>query len=243
MNTKIVQKFINRELKAKDIFYLKEVTKKEAYDFVKTYHYLGEAKFFAKFSYAVINKENEEIIGVATFSNPQGNVALKGWFGLTNDDQTVLELSRLCVLPELNGTNLTSYLLGGSIRLLKKEGIRAVITLADDSRHSGSIYQVCNFTYYGLTDKKSDFFRWDGKVNPRGSTKEVQGVWIPRTRKHRYAYIIDKTLKCLYTEEIRPQKGDTNEYDCCAGAKQVYDNRFKKWYSCPKCDEMGELAF
>ena len=160
MNKQTVQKFINRELKAKDIFYLKEVTKKEAYDFVKTYHYLGEAKFFAKFSYAVIDRETEDIIGVSTFSNPQGNVALKGWFGLSNDNQTVLELSRLCVLPELNGTNLTSYLLGGSIRLLKKEGVKAVITLADDSRHSGSIYQVCNFTYYGLTDKKSDFFRW-----------------------------------------------------------------------------------
>ena len=29
MNKQTVQKFINRELKAKDIFYLKEVTKKE----------------------------------------------------------------------------------------------------------------------------------------------------------------------------------------------------------------------
>ena len=98
---------------------------------------------------------------MATFSNPQGNVALKGWFGLPNTDQSVLELSRLCVLPQLNGTNATSFLLSTSIRLLKKEGVRAVITLADDSRHSGSIYQVCNFTYYGLTDKKSDFFSSD----------------------------------------------------------------------------------
>ena len=183
------------------------------------------------------------MLGVTTFSNPQGNVALKGWFGLPNTDQTVLELSRLCVLPQLNGTNATSYLLSGSIRLLKKESIRAIITLADDSRHSGSIYQVCNFTYYGLTDKKSDFFRWDGKVNPRGATKEVQGVWIPRTRKHRYAYIIDKKLQCNYGEQVRPKKGDTNEYDCCGGTKQVFDKRFSKWYSCPKCDEMAELAF
>jgi hypothetical protein len=243
MNQETLKNFIDREIKAKDIFYLKEVTKAEAYEFVKTYHYLGEAKFFAKFSYALINREDESIIGVATFSNPQGNVALKGWFGLSNDDQTVLELSRLCVLPQLNGTNATSYLLGGSIKLLKKEGIRAVITLADDSRHSGSIYQVCNFTYYGLTDKKSDFFRWDGKVNPRGVTKEVQGVWINRTRKHRYAYILDKTLICLYEEQIRPKKDETSEYDCCGGTKQVFDSRYKKWYSCPKCDEISELAF
>ena len=235
--------FIDRKIKAKDIFYLKEVQKSESYEFVKNHHYLGDAKFFAKFSYALIDKKTEQVLGVATFSNPQGNVALKGWFGLPNTNQTVLELSRLCVLPELNGTNATSYLLGGSIKLLKKCGIRAVITLADDSRHSGSIYQVCNFTYYGLTDKKSDFFRWDGKVNPRGPTKDVQGVWVPRTRKHRYAYIMDKTLQCNYSEEIRPQKDSTNVYDCCGGTKQVFDNRFKKWFSCPKCDEMVELIF
>lgn len=238
-----LESFVNRKIKAKNIFYLKQIEKSEAYEFIKTYHYLGDAKFFAKFSYALIHKETEDILGVATFSNPQGNVALKGWFGLPNTDQTVLELSRLCVLPQLNGTNATSYLLGNSIKLLKKEGIRAVITLADDSRHSGSIYQVCNFTYYGLTDKKSDFYRFDGKVNPRGSTKDVQGVWIPRTRKHRYAYIIDKNLICNYNKETRPQKGDTNEYDCCGGTKQVYDKRFKKWYSCPKCDKMVELVF
>ena len=225
---------------------IKLVDKKVAYEFVKTYHYLGDAKFFSKFAYVLYHKDSDEIMGVATFSNPQGNVALKGWFGLPNTDQSVLELSRLCVLPELNGTNATSFLLSMSIRLLKKEGVRAVITLADDSRHSGSIYQVCNFTYYGLTDKKSDFFSFTdgGKVNPRGATKDKQGVWINRTRKHRYAYIMDKELVCNYEEQPKPQKGDTNEYDCCGGTKQVYDKRFNVWYSCPKCEkEMVELPF
>ena len=224
-------------------FYLKLIEKNVAYEFIKTYHYLGDARFFSKHSYGLYTKEGDELVGVTAFSNPQGNVALKGWFGLPNTDQTVVELSRLCVLPELNGTNATSFLLSTSIRLLKKEGIRAVITLADDSRHTGSIYQVCNFTYYGLTNKKSDFFRYDGKVNPRGATKEVEGVWINRTRKHRYAYILDKTLICLYTEDIRPQKDDTSVYDCCGGEEQIYDKRFGKWYSCPKCTEMVELAF
>lgn len=222
---------------------LKLIDKSVAYNFIKKYHYLGDAKFFSKFAYGLFHKDGDLMLGVTTFSNPQGNVALKGWFGLPNTDQTVLELSRLCVLPQLNGTNATSFLLSGSIRLLKKESIRAVITLADDSRHSGSIYQVCNFTYYGLTDKKSDFFRWDGKVNPRGATKEVQGVWVPRTRKHRYAYILNKDLICNYKEHVRPKKEDTNDYDCCSGKKQLYDKRFGKWYSCPKCCEMAELAF
>ena len=135
----------NSSFKKKDHI-LKLVDKKVAYDFIRKHHYLGDAKFFSKYAYGLFHKEGDIMMGVATFSNPQGNVALKGWFGLDNSDQTVLELSRLCVLPELNGTNATSYLLGNSLRLLRKEGIRAVITLADDSRHNGSIYQVCIVT-------------------------------------------------------------------------------------------------
>jgi hypothetical protein len=148
------------------------------------------------------------------------------------------------VLPQFNGTNATSFLLSTSIRLLKKEDIRAVITLADDSRHSGSIYQVCNFTYYGLSNKKTDFFSYDdgGKVNPRGATKHKHGVWIARTRKHRYAYILDKTLKCNYEEQERPKKDDTGTYDCCNGTHEVVDKRFNVNYTCPKCTGKLELV-
>jgi len=237
--TEEINKFINREIKAKSIFDIKLIDKKVAYEFVKTYHYLGDAKFFSKFAFGLYHKETNKLLGVTTFSNPQGNVALKGWFGLPNTDQTVLELSRLCVLPELNGTNSTSYLLGNSIKLLKNEGVRAVITLADDSRHNGSIYQVCNFRYYGLTDKKSDFFHFnekgEWKVNPRGPTKDRQGVWINRTQKHRYSFIIDETLKCLYEQQPYPKKTDVKQYDCCNGTKLVTDKRFKVEYPCPKC--------
>lgn len=229
-----IEDFKNRLCKAKDIFDIKKIDKSIALEFVTQYHYLGDAKFFAKFSFGIFTKDGA-LVGVATFSNPQGNVALKGWFGLDNDNQTVLELSRLCVLPELNGSNATSFLLGNSIKLLGKDGIQAVITLADSIRHVGSIYQVCNFTYYGLTDVKSDFYRCDGKINPRGSTKDVQGVWVNRTRKHRYAYIIDPSLVCLYTELPHPKRDDKVSYDCCGGSGELVDARNNKTYQCPKC--------
>jgi len=234
----------NNDFKKKD-YIIKLIDKKVAYEFIKVYHYLGGAKFFAKFSFGMYHKETDELLGVTTFTNPQGNVALKGWFGLENSDQTVMELSRLCVLPNLNGTNATSFLLGTSIRLLKKEGVKAVITLADDSRHNGSIYQVCNFKYYGLTDKKSDFFCFnegDWKVNPRGPTKDKQGVWINRTQKHRYAYILDENLKCLYEQLHHPKKTDIKDYDCCAGTKKVLDKRFNVEYSCPKCTVLVDIV-
>ena len=164
---------------------------------------------------------------------------MKGWFGLNNDIQDILELSRLCMLPALNGTNATSFLLGGSIKMLKSHNVRAIITLADSNNHVGSIYQVCNFKYYGLSDKKTDFFSIEGKLNPRGETKNLKGVWLQRTRKHRYCYLLDKTLKVNYIEKSYPKKGETINLDCCGGSNKVYDNRFNVWYTCPRC--IGEL--
>lgn len=184
---------------------------------------------------------NEDLVGVATYSNPQGISSMKGWFGLENQNQDVVELSRLCMLPILNGTNATSYLLGNSMKMLKFHSIKAVITLADSSRHIGSIYQNCNFKYYGLTDAKTDFFTEDGRLNPRGSTKDIRGVWLPRTRKHRYCYLLDKFLKVLYEEQPRPTVKETLKYDCCDGTKKVYDKRFNVWYTCPKCCEKIEI--
>ena len=201
----LFEDFKNRKVKAKSLFSLSVISKTDAYNFVKKYHYLKDAKFFCVYAVGMFFKG--EIVGVATFSNPQGISALKGWFGLTNDCKDVLELSRLCLIPALNGTNASSFLLSNSLKILKKcAGIRAVITLADDDRHVGSIYQVCNFKYYGLTDKKTDFYTFDGKVNPRGATKNIRGVWLPRTRKHRYCYLLDRSLKALYEECPKPEK-------------------------------------
>lgn len=230
-----IDKFKNRELKAKQIFDIRQIDKPLALEFIKEFHYLGEAKFFAVYCYGLFLKDTNCIVGAATFSNPQGIVAMKSWFGLDNQDQSVLELSRLCITPSLNGSNATSYLLGNSCKLLSKLGIRAVTTLADRSRHVGSIYQVCNFKYYGLSEYKTDFYCIDGRVNPRGQTKELKGVWLPRTQKHRYALILDNKLVCNYTEQAYPSKDETETSHCCDSTNVVFDKRFGEEYTCPKC--------
>jgi hypothetical protein len=48
METKrgIIQKFKNREVKAKKIFTISTIPKNQAFTFIKDYHYLGDAKFF-----------------------------------------------------------------------------------------------------------------------------------------------------------------------------------------------------
>ena len=240
------EKFKDRKVKAREIFTIKEIGKEQAYKFVKKYHYLKDSKFFAKFSFGLFVKRDNFLVGVATYSNPQGTETLKGWFSLENTDQSVLELSRLCLLPELNGTNATSFLLSNSMKVLKRYGIRAVITLADSSRHVGSIYQVCNFKYFGLSDSKSDFYRFDGKKNVRGKVKDVRGFWIPRTRKHRYAYIFDETLKCNYEEQERPKQKEQQEqeYKCeyCLDTHKIYDSRNDEYFDCPFCCANSKLV-
>lgn len=229
-------KFLNREIKAKEVFYIKEIQKSQAYDFVKQYHYLKDAKFFAKYSYGLFDKEKDILVGVATYANPQGASAIKGWIGTNNQDQRILELSRLCTHPKLNKTNATSFLLGNSMKQLKQHKVELVITLADSSRHIGSIYQVCNFTYYGLTDKKSDFWNIDGGVNKRETTKDKQGVWLPRTRKHRYAFKLNKKIDILYKEQPKPTKKEALNIECCGGKGYVIDRRYNVKYNCPICE-------
>ena len=236
----IIELWRERKIKAKEIFAILEISKSIAYEFVKEYHYLKDAKFFAQYSYGLWL--DGELVGVATYSAPQGTTALKGWFGLPNQDRTVVELSRLCMLPQLNNTNASSYLLGNSMKMLKEHGVKAVITLADSSRHIGSIYQVCNFKYYGLTDVKNDFYSYpDGKKNVRGTVKDKHGVWISRTRKHRYAYLLDKRMKVLYEAEPHPTVKSTIPTSCCNGTGVVHDKRYDEYYTCPVCSGRLEM--
>lgn len=235
MNKELLNDFLNFKVKAKKCFEIIEISKKEAKKLIVDYHYLGEKDFLCSYAYGLKFKDDNELLGVAVFGSVGGSVTLKGWFGFDNTTTNILELTRLVMNPVLNNTNATSFLLSNSIKRLKKEGIKAIISLADSSRHIGYIYQACNFNYYGLTSKKTDFYCADGRLNPKGSTKNLQGVWLPRTRKHRYCYLIDKNLKVLYKQEKYPKSKDFLKVSCCYGSDIVYDKRFKKYYTCPKC--------
>lgn len=234
----LIDKFKSRELRANELFTIKEITLNESSNFVAKYHYLGKSKFMAVYNYGLFI--DTTLVGVASFSIPQGNKTLQSWFNLPSSDKTVLELSRLCLIPELNGSNALSYLLGKSLKMLKKYNIKAVISLADSKRHVGSIYQVCNFKYFGLTKEKNDFYSYNGdgsfKKGIRGvKISETEGVWVARTRKHRYAYILDKTIVCNYKEEEYPKYNALVSFNCCDNTQTVFDNRNKQLYTCPIC--------
>lgn len=242
---KVLQGIDPNKIKARDIFEVKPIDSGSAYRFVSTYHYLGSAEFLVINAFGTVIKGTNSLVSVAVYSALSNRYSSEMWFGDRND-YYYLELSRLCTHPLLNKTNVSSYMLGRSLRILKglkrNDGTpycKAVVSLADASRHNGTIYRVCNFKYYGLTVPKSDFYDLDGHKNPRISTHNRRGVWLPRTQKHRYAYVLDKSVNVNY-EEMPSPKYETLAITCCKGTKVVIDYRFGDRYSCPIC--CGKLA-
>lgn len=236
-----IEQFKNREIKAKEIFTIKEISRNDGFSFIKKHHYLQDSKYLSMYNYGLFIESH--LVGVATYSIPQGTMTLKNWFNIKdNSYRKIQELVRLCVLPELNGSNATSYLLRNSANLLKKTyGVRAVITLADSKRHVGSIYQVCGFKYYGLTKKENDFYSADGRKGVRGKLSQMHGCYVARTQKHRYSIIYDDKLECNHKETSYPKQDVRLQPNCCNGTKQVYDKRFNETFTCPLCT--GKLKF
>lgn len=241
MNLYEIEMFKQRKRKAKDIFVIREIDKKKAKEIVSNYHYLGDKDFMFNVAYGLYEKDRHELLGCAVFGVVSGSLALKSHFGLDNSHSNeFFELSRLVMHPKLNGCNATSFLLGNAIKNIKRDwkNIKAIVSLADNGRHSGAIYQSCNFKYYGLTNRKTDFVQeGSSRIGARcGTTKDKRGVWIPRSRKHRYIYIIDKSLEIKHQEQKYPKGNGMNEHlECCSGIGIVYDKRYNEWFTCPKC--------
>jgi len=151
---------------------------------------------------------NEQCVGVCIFTGFPVPELSKGMLGLERNDQEGLyELSRLCIVPEIQQKehNITFWFVSRALRYLKQNyKTKVVLSYADDDHHKGIIYRACNFKYYGLTAPKSDFWirQNDGSFikHSRGSVKNVEGEWRQRSRKHRFVIVYDKKLKVLWEE-------------------------------------------
>jgi hypothetical protein len=191
----------------KSDFYIDKVCKEEIKNLLLTYHYLkDESKDFKSgFNYGLYRNSFTDVLniggclGTCVFTGlPVPEIAV-GAFGLErNEQQGIYELSRLCIHPELQKEehNITSWFVSRCIKRFRKDArVRAILSYADSSHHSGVIYRACNFAYFGLTDPKKDFYYVDGTKHSRGSVKGSEGEWRERSRKHRYLMVFDKELK------------------------------------------------
>lgn len=178
---------------------VKEVSREECEPFILKIHY---AKRWPSISYAYGLFGGEEIIGVVTYGTPPSAPLRRGIAGDENIDK-ILELNRLCL--KYNRKNEASFLVSKSLKMLPKNKI--IISFADiEQGHNGAVYRACNFTYHGLSAKRTDWkvkglehlhgqtiadhFR--GQKNRAQLMRDTYGDRFylkSRPRKHRYIYV------------------------------------------------------
>lgn len=201
------------------MYEVKKIERNDCEDFILKIHY---AKRWPSISYAYGLFEQKELVGVVTYGTPSSAPLRRGVAGEHNRNR-VLELNRLVL--KNNKKNEASFLVAKSLRLLPKGKI--IISYADTSQdHIGVVYQACNFKYYGLSAKRTDWkvrgmehlhgqtiadeFR--GKENRSRLMREKYGddfYLQDRPRKHRYIYVTGNKFlyrEILYKEEPYPKK-------------------------------------
>lgn len=185
---------------AKTDYTIELITKKEAATILTPYHYLTNISKSFKSGYNFGCFYNGNLVGVAIFTGFPVFELAKGMLGTTDQDG-LFELSRLCLEPTIQAQehNLASWFLSRCIKKLRElTNVRVILSYADEGFHNGTTYAASNFTYYGLTKEKKDFFfkNSDGTFtkHSRGKVKGRDGEWRPRNRKHRFAMIFDKSL-------------------------------------------------
>jgi hypothetical protein len=183
----------------KSEFYIDRVDKDSCKDLLYNYHYLkDESKDFKSgFNYGLFKHTEWECplriggcLAVCIFTGfPVPELGVSA-FGLSRDDQEGLfELSRLCIRPDIQKEeyNITSWFVSKCIRRFRKDAnVRAILSYADSSHHSGTIYRACNFNYFGLTDQKKDFYYSDGTKHSRGSVKGLDYKVL--TERHPFGF-------------------------------------------------------
>lgn len=179
---------------------ISRISRNECEPFIIGIHY---AKRWPSITYAYGLFDDDELIGVVTYGTPPSATLKRGVAG-DEYKGDVLELNRLCL--KYNRKNEASFLVGRSLRLLPKNKI--IVSFADtEQEHKGYVYQACNFTYHGLSAKRTDW-KVKGKEHLHGQTiaDEFRGVknraqamrdkygddfyLKPRPRKHRYIYVV-----------------------------------------------------
>lgn len=160
--------------------------------------------------------EDSILVGVVTYGQPATPSISVGIAGKENK-WSVVELNRLVILPEYNGSNSASYLVSRSLKMLPPRTY--VVSYADWGGwgHVGYIYQATNFLYTGMTRERTDISPESG--HPRhynkGETKRIK-----RTAKHRYIYMCgNKKERKEMRKELKWKvidhypKGESRKYD------------------------------
>jgi len=198
---------------------VKLITRQQARDLIINKHYAAR---FPSVSYYFGLFDCGKLEGVCTFGTPSSHPLRIGIAGREMAPD-LLELNRLCLYQ--NKKNHASFLVSRALKLIDKNKI--IISFADTEQdHKGVVYQACNFSYHGLSAKRTDW-KIKGYEHLHGQTvaDEFRGMknrsklmrekygdnfyLKDRPRKHRYIYIIgDKKYKKQTIKKIKYKKED-----------------------------------
>lgn len=198
---------------------VREIKRSDCEPFIIGIHY---AHRWPSISYSFGLYDEAGLVGVVTYGTPPSAPLKRGIAGEKNKED-ILELNRLCLLN--NKKNEASFLVSKSLKMLPKNKI--IVSFADSSQgHKGIVYQASNFTYHGLSAKRTDW-KVKGKEHLHGQTiaDEFRGVknraqamrdkygndfyLEPRPRKYRYIYVVgSKTYKKRIYKEIKYKQED-----------------------------------
>jgi len=142
--------------------------------------------------------------GALVYAQPQ--VRSLGLFNIDFGTKSIIQLSRgACAFWTPSCT--ASYLISKSIKILKNEGITAIVAYCTpEAGEIGTIYQASNFIYYGKTNPSYEYFidnRWIGErsfahkkkwlLNQTGEIREQYEKNFNKIKKRevlpRYKYI------------------------------------------------------
>ena len=190
----------------------KEVTYKEAVNFLLPLHYSGRKP---SITYSFGYYENSELKAVCTFGKPASNSLCIGLCGIEYSSK-VFELNRLCTNGKIK-IQLSKFVSWCLNELKNKDLI--IVSYADTQmNHNGYIYQATNWIYTGMTKSRTDKYVEGGKHSRHYDNDNQNGLRKFRSSKHRYIYFAtNKTKKKEYNKmlkyKIEPYpKGENKKY-------------------------------
>lgn len=141
---------------------------KAAKDLVRQYHYMKTLNTGAVYIHGLFQIGDTYPSGVAVWL-PAMKGSVDRWSH--GNYSGALMLHRLVVRPDVP-SNGASFLLGRSIRLIKKDGrFSFLITYADTFRnHTGGIYKATNWDYRGTVKGERMYEMADGSIRTSGKS-------------------------------------------------------------------------
>jgi len=176
-------------------YYVADCPLQLAQAMVTEHHYAKGGSNTAVYVHGLYEREAEILVGVAWWLPPTRvaaeSVNRENW-------QQVLSLTRLVILPDVP-RNACSFLLGKSVKLIRKDGrFVSLVTYADESQgHDGSIYRASNWEYVGRT---GPYPRWidpetGRQVAPKATKNRTKQDmldlgYVLEGRYHKHKYVL-----------------------------------------------------